>query len=1566
MLASFLSPAARGAAKKPDQDKQDKQDKQEKTKKSPPKQLDIGKKATPDRWRPMIGAGDSEFKQVWDMFDKIRHQGDNRMGLDDILEKYFTPHEASLFIPADRERSPGIAYIQRQASRRYHKLVKTERFAGLKQASSAEVLISKLTMLYFGLPVAPYTFVSFDDKVPGNEDDDGIVYDEVELVHPEYRPLKFLNKYTERSYGKDISRRPDPLYEMFYSGLSELQWAGHIPYEIPSFGQLLNMASTGGPGSTTKNPGLRGGAGSQAELRGGKLPRTPSEDGYTWRMYGYQGQIVIGERLVEFQSAVDRLLGFTVRGECMATLHHFNKKTGKLELSFDFKTGSKNERAAFEFIQKTPDPDEKKCAFFLTRPHEQAPEINNLFPGKDNKHIVKVRAAGKAQLNCAYIYLPHFDRDHIGANDYDSIFVAAARILFAPLNETENPPAILPSVVGFTFGGDHETPYKLSFGGLNISHFLVTALCKRAKEGNNRDLIMTRGPSLFDGEMGLFMPGLTYDDSPAKDSTAKGVETSAEWKLSAYNSISPDGEPAAQVLRNHMWTRFSPSELKDIHHVEIWTPGEAIMDPKVFPKSLMINVLHGADKVADTALNQLLKHVVEESRGDQVFFSAKPAYQSGHKVILLNKDGKWTRPEAIGSCEHPQCFSLQGDMDVETFRQNVTRSIVSDFDNKYKDGAIYIQQSEKVWDKYDDMPADEQKFIRQGAKVAGLSKAAFMAQLRAMMEAGRNNYVVHPHTTEGQWEVIKRFIVSREIYVHMIPRWSVPESQPTELFRCFMPLNEEAQKEAAVHILGQGNGKANDANDANDAQTSDSDDLMEISSTGPLNESGLDPNRAPGAQQYQKSQKPASGPEEILFGRSASQNTSQSIVQSNTQRNTQYNTQYNTQKHLAKTTAKGAALGGKVVPFGPPAIQGKWPLTDAERVKFLREQTYGNPISIYDGGRPHMPINAPPIETFLRGGAGLPSVSIAMMTLTEQRHLQEQYLQMRNLALERTMPCPYRSCGYSFSVDKLDDMRAHIEASHLWDSCNFCEERLYKYWGREKRLHHYNTKHRNMLSSTDAGASLALTLGEKQPAQHDKGKKAVSFEAPKNPTITVTKPTKAPATKPKPTQGPGATPKKLAVPGKPQRQTGQPLEPTTKTVISSGSKRKGTGAPKNKGDRESLDDGIVDDGYDEERDEEYEDEEDAESEEEYEEDDDEDYTEKPRTPKPGRNNASRTAGQDTTPTSSAKRKRAKTNQKTGEKDATYRDSGDMDDGDDDLVVQLGTHQPGSSRGKKHKVSHPNPGPKDAEWIDSGNSDDNSIPSEDDEPGRLAAPKRREDYRLRAENDPSWRPRKGSHANDDDDPELEASAVPEGEDSVLADIQGQPEAGSSAKKRSPLADPSYRLPKGALGEDDDPALIRSAVPEPGLPGILLETPGSKRKLPAADARSAGAFPGGANIEIGLQDTTGKEAEPARKKARKTPAPKKTAASPKKTPAPAKAAPAAKTTANKTAAEDAATRQSALFSTSLFTIPAAKSPAAKSPAAKTPTARPKPTPAKRKPVAQGEPVRRSTRTVSKELQ
>ncbi|TLD31123.1 hypothetical protein PspLS_02986 [Pyricularia sp. CBS 133598] len=1511
MLPSFLSPAAR-RANKPGDDRQDKQDKGDKAKKGAPEKLDIGKKTTPERWRPMIGAGDSEFKEIWGVFDKMRHHGDNRLGLDDILEKHFTPHEISLFLPADREKSPGIAYIQRQASRRYHKLLKTKRFAGLKQASSAEVLISKLTMLYFGLPIAPYSFVSFDDQVPGKEDEDCIIYDTVELVHPENRPLKFLNKYTERSYGKEISRRPDPLYEMFYSGISELQWAGHIPYDIPSFGQLLNMKSTGGPGSSTQ-AGLRGGAGSRAELGGRKLRGSPSQDSYTWRMYGFQGQIVIKDSLSEFQSAVDRLLSFTVRGQCMATLHQFNNKTGKLDVSLDFETGCNAEDKAFELIQARPDPGEKELSFFLTRPHEQPPDITNLFPDSSNKNIVKVRAAGEAHRNCAYIYLPHFDRDYIGANDYDSIFVAAARILFAPLSEIDNTPAILPSVVGFNFGGEHETPYKCSLGGLNISHFLVAALRKRAKEGNTGDIIMIRGPSLFHGEMGLFMPGLTYDDRPAKDSTARGISTSAEWKLSSYNSISAEGEPAAQVLRKHMWTRYSPSELKDIQHVEIWTPGEAIMDPKVLPKSIMINVLNGTDRLADNALNQLLKHAVEQSPGGQVYFSAKPAYQSGHKVILLDKEGEWTRPETIGGDKHPQCFPLLSDMDVETFKQKVKRAIVSEFDNKHKDGAIYIRQSEKVWKKYDEMPQDEQKFIQQAAKIAGLRKGEFMAQLRAMMEAGRNTYIVYPHTTKEEWEIIKRFIISREIYVHMIPLWSAPANKATEPFECFIPLNEIARKEAETVVHGK----------VNDGNTSHSGDLIEVVS-GELDPETNRQTFTPGVPEYQKSRKAKSHPEGILFGRSTSQKDTQS----------------NTQKRFQNAAGTGTALNGKVITFGPPAIQGKWPLTDAERVKFLREQTYGNPISIYDGGRPHVPINAPPVETFLRGGVGLPSVSIAMMTLTEQRNLQEKYLQMRNIALERTMPCPYRPCGYFFSVDKLDEMRDHIEASHAWDSCNFCDERLYRYWGPEKRLHHYNTTHSNMLSSTDAAAALALTLGDK-PARSDQGKKA-SFQAPENPTIVVTKPTEAAFTNPKPTRGARETPRKVTAPGVKQVPTDKSLQPSTETTKSLGSKRKRTVAPKNKGESEYLDDGIDDDDYDEQPDGEYEEEEDLED---YEEDD-KDYTENPRTPKPGRSKADRivSAEQDTTPTSSAKRKRARTNRKTGEKDSVYRDDGDINDVDDEPIIELGAFLPGASRGKKQKVSHNIPESNDAEWIDSGNSDNYSIPSEDDEPGLLGAARRREAFRLRQENDPSWRPRKGSHAKDDDDPELEASAVPEGEDSVLADIQGETEAGPAGKKRSPVADPSYRLPKGALGEDDDPALIESAVPEPGLPGSLMETPTKKRKLAADSVKSAAAFPSGTKLEISLREMISRTAEPAPKKVRRTPATRK-ADAPKQTPATAKATPAAKPAPNTTAAEHTVVKPD--FITKL-------------------TAKPKPTPAKRKPVVEGEPVRRSTRTVSKELQ
>ena len=167
----------------------------------------------------------------------------------------------------------------------------------------------------------------------------------------------------------------DPLYDNFYNGLSELQWAGHIPYQIPSFGDLLAMSS-----ADQNQIGLRGGAGSSSELEESPSRDDPSREDYTWRLYGWQGQIKISYDGISFRKAVDCLLGFTTRRGNMVTLHRYSKATRRLDKSVTFETDTQSEADAAEFMEEEVDPDERKFAYFLTAPDEKPPRIDKLCP----------------------------------------------------------------------------------------------------------------------------------------------------------------------------------------------------------------------------------------------------------------------------------------------------------------------------------------------------------------------------------------------------------------------------------------------------------------------------------------------------------------------------------------------------------------------------------------------------------------------------------------------------------------------------------------------------------------------------------------------------------------------------------------------------------------------------------------------------------------------------------------------------------------------------------------------------------------------------------------------------------------------------------------------------------------------------------------------------------------------------------------------------------------------------------------------------------------------------------
>jgi hypothetical protein len=124
----------------------------------------------------------------------------------------------------------------------------------------------------------------------------------------------------------------------------------------------------------------------------------------------------------------------------------------------------------------------------------------------------------------------------------------------------------------------------------------------------------------------------------------------------------------------------------------------------------------------------------------------------------------------------------------------------------------------------------------------------------------------------------------------------------------------------------------------------------------------------------------------------------------------------------------------------------------------MREATYSMPPSVHTDNT--IPVNAPPIEEMLQFGFdNLPSISLGVLTPTEQRKMQIDYYHMRNILLERSQKCPYRGCDRVISLAEDDRMQEHLAATHAGDGCNFCDEVLYQHWTVNQRRAHFLSQH---------------------------------------------------------------------------------------------------------------------------------------------------------------------------------------------------------------------------------------------------------------------------------------------------------------------------------------------------------------------------------------------------------------------------------------------------------------------------------------------------------------------------
>lgn len=139
-----------------------------------------------NRVDPTINENSPNFQRQLQYFSHLLTS--TRLTLQEILERTFEPHEVRLLEP---KMLPSLMVdSQKENIIRYNRVLRA-RFP-----SQHQTLELKLTLLWFGLPVAPILPGAHDVDV---EMDIDFGYDNMEI---KLDPLEFLDDYVERTYGK--------------------------------------------------------------------------------------------------------------------------------------------------------------------------------------------------------------------------------------------------------------------------------------------------------------------------------------------------------------------------------------------------------------------------------------------------------------------------------------------------------------------------------------------------------------------------------------------------------------------------------------------------------------------------------------------------------------------------------------------------------------------------------------------------------------------------------------------------------------------------------------------------------------------------------------------------------------------------------------------------------------------------------------------------------------------------------------------------------------------------------------------------------------------------------------------------------------------------------------------------------------------------------------------------------------------------------------------------------------------------------------------------------------------
>ncbi|KAH7489804.1 hypothetical protein FOMA001_g3651 [Fusarium oxysporum f. sp. matthiolae] len=162
-----------------------------------------------------------------------------------------------------------------------------------------------------------------------------------------------------------------------------------------------------------------------------------------------------------------------------------------------------------------------------------------------------------------------------------------------------------------------------------------------------------------------------------------------------------------------------------------------------------------------------------------------------------------------------------------------------------------------------------------------------------------------------------------------------------------------------------------------------------------------------------------------------------------------------------------------------PSHRSPWDFDDYAP-REARERTWATQPSIFGnlgaGSSPAaigIPVTAAPAEKMLRttNSGNVPMISKAILTPTEQAELQRALWNTRNLLLKRTMQCIFEDCDFTCRADDHEARKQHTLEAHKSRMCPWCDEPMFEWWDKSQRMKHMREKHtrdlKNVLGLVD-------------------------------------------------------------------------------------------------------------------------------------------------------------------------------------------------------------------------------------------------------------------------------------------------------------------------------------------------------------------------------------------------------------------------------------------------------------------------------------------------------------------